>query len=545
MADFLYFVNTDIGTGGGDGSIGSPWDSLATAIADSGLIAAAVPGNNITIMCSGAANDNITSQIVWNGNHTMDTMLVLGTGASAESMQASNYTLASTDSTVIRFASGCVGDRVKFQGLQFDCATTGSNAVEVIEVSGTSPGAPAIRVHNCRFRINQGSTGTAVCILHGDDDSNDNIHVNNIIEFTGAGTGLKWAIRCSANGASAKLYNSIVADNNTGGGGSEGAFQFRDGSAIKNSAFVKIDDAFQSGGGTIAVSNNLSDDGSGDSGFTDVPDWDVYYTDVDNGDFTLAPSSPAATNGVNVAAENGDGPDGLTLGITTGIDGVTERGGTWEIGPEAIFDAVPPTINNIDGDNAVNQYQSAVVSLTAFTETITAATLNSVACVIIDSDPIDDEITIRVPGTLASGTYDLFISGATESDTLNGVSYTQTHPYAAPPPGAYDSNSIWVGSTFPADTFFREIDAFDFLTFGNGFTGWGDAPTQNNIMDYIVAPPGYEGSDSAALELLGPDGTLSSFVINVTVTGGDIIVGNGGLIGPLVTNLVKPLVDKI
>ncbi|MDX1559723.1 MAG: Ig-like domain-containing protein [Marinobacter sp.] len=173
-----------------------------------------------------------------------------------------------------------------------------------------------------------------------------------------------------------------------------------------------------------------------------------------------------------------------------------------------------PTITNIDTDNAVNQYQQAIANVSGFTETITSVTLGGAACTVPENDPTDDQITVGVPGSLATGTYDLVISGATETDTLTGVSYTQTHARPAFD-GLVDSNSILSGQSYTAETYFRFVTSFSNGTLD---TAAGDAAEwAGDIADYYTPNEGFTGDDTASIEFLYADGTTSA-TVGVTIT---------------------------
>lgn len=178
------------------------------------------------------------------------------------------------------------------------------------------------------------------------------------------------------------------------------------------------------------------------------------------------------------------------------------------------IDGGVPSITNINTDNTVDQYESVTVNLSNFTETITSVILGGTACTISEADPSDDAITVRVPGSLATGTYDLVVSGATETATLTGVSYTQTHARPAFD-GLVDSNSILSGQTYTANTYFRFVTSFSNGTLD---TSAGDAGEwANDIADYYTPDGGFTGDDTASIEFLYSDGTTSG-TVPVTVT---------------------------
>ncbi|WP_375191809.1 hypothetical protein [Marinobacter sp.] len=211
----------------------------------------------------------------------------------------------------------------------------------------------------------------------------------------------------------------------------------------------------------------------------------------------------------------------VSIAFTANGSGVVEISGAvvstfWYLNA-AIFDytvSSGPTITNIDTDNAVNQYQQAVVNVSDFTETITSVTLGGVACTVPENDPTDNQITVGVPGSLITGTYDLVISGATETDTLTGVSYTQTHARPAFD-GLVDSNSILNGQSYTPDTYFRFVTSFSNGTLD---LAAGDAAEwAGDIADYYTPNAGFTGDDTASIEFLYSDGTTSA-AVPVTIT---------------------------
>lgn len=191
-----------------------------------------------------------------------------------------------------------------------------------------------------------------------------------------------------------------------------------------------------------------------------------------------------------------------------------------------------PTINNVDGDNAVNQYQQAIVDVSGFTEGITTATLGGVACTIPENDPADDQITVGMPGTgLATGTYDLVISGSTESDTISGISYTVTHEFTTPYEPV-DSNSLFADQLLTSDSYHRIVTPPS-----NGTLDTATAESQslwgNDVDDIYTPDEGFTGDDTVRLEILYSDGTTSQWTATITVEEPDTV-------GPVVQSVAVP-----
>lgn len=172
------------------------------------------------------------------------------------------------------------------------------------------------------------------------------------------------------------------------------------------------------------------------------------------------------------------------------------------------------SIGTVDTDDAVNQYQQSVtIPLTNFSEEITAVTLNSETCA-IQSQVIATSVTVDFPGNLATGTYTLSVSGATESATKS-IDYTQTHPYTSPV-GAVDSNSLFSSPVLiTAGTYHRIVSGPS-----NGTLDAAGAESgslwANDVADIYTPNEGFTGTDSVQIEVLFDDGTTDT--INATIT---------------------------
>ena len=174
-----------------------------------------------------------------------------------------------------------------------------------------------------------------------------------------------------------------------------------------------------------------------------------------------------------------------------------------------------PAVLAVDSDNAVDQYQLVLVDVSGFTETITSVTLGGEACDIAENDPTDDLIQVRMPGNLATGTYSLIVSGATETATISGISYTKTHPYTSPV-GAVDSNSLFSSPVLiTAGTYHRIVSGPS-----NGTLDVATAEAQglwaNDVADIYTPDAGFTGDDVVVIEVLFDDGTTDT--INATIT---------------------------
>ena len=196
--------------------------------------------------------------------------------------------------------------------------------------------------------------------------------------------------------------------------------------------------------------------------------------------------------------------------ITGGISGADLQ--TGYIGP---FVGAPAVVS-VDSDNAVNQYQLVFVDVSGFTESISSVTLNGVDCVVTENDPTDDQIQVRVPGTLATGTYTMVVSGATETATITGVDYTQIAPFTSPV-GDVDSNSGFSSPIKITPGTFHWIESGP----SNGTLDSARAEAEglwaNDITDIYTPNVGFTGEDFIVFGLLFDDGTTDTITATITV----------------------------
>lgn len=195
-----------------------------------------------------------------------------------------------------------------------------------------------------------------------------------------------------------------------------------------------------------------------------------------------------------------------------------------------LYTADSPQILSVGGDNAVTQYErNVVISLLGFGEAIASVTFGGVECQIV-SQVLGARVVVNMPGHLATGLYEVSVSGAIESATISGVSYTQTHPIEVPAgitvggSGA-DSNSIWQGQGWmPGDqpVYWSGPALPAGWSFIAPVTGWANAPTLQDIRDYIQAPAGFEGTETFAFSRLYADGTVVTWNADVTVSDGSV-----------------------
>lgn len=173
------------------------------------------------------------------------------------------------------------------------------------------------------------------------------------------------------------------------------------------------------------------------------------------------------------------------------------------------------SLGTVDTDDAVNQYQQSVtIPLTNFSEEITAVTLDAETCA-IQSQVIGTSVTVDFPGNLATGTYTLSVSGATESATKS-IDYTQTHPYTSPV-GDVDEDSLFSSPTkITAGTYHRIVSGPS-----NGTLDAATAEAQslwgNDNADIYTPDAGFTGDDLIVIEVLFDDGTTGTIDATITV----------------------------
>jgi hypothetical protein len=204
------------------------------------------------------------------------------------------------------------------------------------------------------------------------------------------------------------------------------------------------------------------------------------------------------------------------------------------------------TITNLDTDNSVTTYQQANASgVSGFGGPITSGSFGGEAVTIIDGDweANSGVVSLRVPGNLATGTYDLVLSDGTDSATSSGVTFTQTHPRPALY-GLVDSNSILTGQKITEGTRFRFV-----TTFSNGTLNLsaGDADQwANEIGDYYTPDTGFTGDDVAVLERIYDDATTVQYSVTIRVgDNGTIIVVSSRRIGtrPSIRSAIRSAVS--
>lgn len=183
-------------------------------------------------------------------------------------------------------------------------------------------------------------------------------------------------------------------------------------------------------------------------------------------------------------------------------------------------------IGNLNTDNSVTTYQQANANgVSGFGGPITSGTLGGEAVTIIDGDWQSNGgvVSLRVPGNLATGTYDLVLSDGTDSATLSGVTFTQEYPYEAPY-GLVDSNSDWAGQVLTEGSRWKVTTEFTNITY-DYVTGAAETPPfGNDINDHAEADVGYSGDDSQERQVIYGDGATATYTVSVSVGEGGIDV---------------------
>jgi hypothetical protein len=196
----------------------------------------------------------------------------------------------------------------------------------------------------------------------------------------------------------------------------------------------------------------------------------------------------------------------LNLGYITGS--------TVEMGYTGAY-AGGPTINNINTNNTGDQYQQVTATISGFAGDITGFTVGAANGVVVDGTVAGGTVTLRLPGDLATGTYNARVFNGTES-ALISFAFTQTHSYTSPY-GLVDSNSIFNGQVLTDNSFHRVA-----VPFANGTLDAAGAEAGslwgNDLNDIYTPDAGYSGTDTATFEILYADGTTAQWVATVAVT---------------------------
>lgn len=185
-----------------------------------------------------------------------------------------------------------------------------------------------------------------------------------------------------------------------------------------------------------------------------------------------------------------------------------------------------PAILAVGINNTVTQYQNSVlVQIEEFTEAIVAVTLNGVACSIV-SQVVGVSVTVNLPGSVATGTQTVMVSGATESATRQ-VTYTKTHPIACPAngttiPGASDTDparALIFGVALDLAPYVSVGSLPTSLQFKSPHTGWTAGNINLPLNEVIEPASGAVDGDLApiSLSVLKSDGSVTNSTVNVRI----------------------------
>lgn len=185
-----------------------------------------------------------------------------------------------------------------------------------------------------------------------------------------------------------------------------------------------------------------------------------------------------------------------------------------------------PAILAVGINDTVTQYQNSVLVQTEeFTETIVAVTLNGAACSIV-SQVVGVSVTVNLPGSVATGTQTVMVSGATESATKQ-VTYTKTHPINCPTNGTMIPGA---SSTDPARSLIYGV-ALDLapyvsvgalpasLQFKSPHVAW-TAGNINLPLNEVLEPSGSAVDGEIAnlsLSVLKSDGSTVNTTLNIRI----------------------------
>lgn len=185
-----------------------------------------------------------------------------------------------------------------------------------------------------------------------------------------------------------------------------------------------------------------------------------------------------------------------------------------------------PTIVAVGVNDTLTQYQNAVIiQLDYFTESIVAVTIDGIACSIV-SQVIGYSVTVDLPGTVATGTKIVMVSGASENATKS-VTYTKTHLIACPANGTTIPGA---SSTDPARAliFGVALDLAPYVSVGSlptslqfksPHTGWTAGNINLPLNEVIEPASGAVDGDLApiSLSVLKSDGSVTTSTVNVRI----------------------------
>jgi len=373
MAEIVYYVDTDVVGGAGDGSSWSnAYASLnAAETARDGDIATA--GNTVTFLCRGATNAD-TAAVNING-WTTDADSYVKIEADPEDRHAgvwstSKYRISIADALAFQIGE----DYVTVDGLQIETSSANQAGQVPIIVNAQAATNNAVIISNCIVKGHNSGTYTQSGILFGDADTISyvfNCIIYNINTLSGS-RGI------TGQGATQSIYNCTVIG---------GEYGIRSSAATCNMKNCYLGgsgvEAYLRNVGTLNKNYCASSDGSADdTGANETTDANyIINVALDNDTFVDSTGNfHLAADGLSPLQGEGAAPGGAApLDYTTDIDGETIT--TWSIGADSI---VAGGVDVSVGSASLTKttYDASIKANVSFTADSSALTLNTYVAVI-------------------------------------------------------------------------------------------------------------------------------------------------------------------
>lgn len=332
MALITQYVNTDVASAGGDGSLGNPYKTLAEALTPFRL--AGSTSNAYRILCSGTAADPGVSGLgsAYSTDHTAWEFLttaanyieVVGNNTTGK-WNTSAYRIEVTNRAVVynQYAS-----HVRFYNVQGMVKSTNAAAYIVFRLSTANNGNgvdavnPTFLFKNCISRKDPTSTAgdrvdglsNSICGL---GTQNGSLRIINHLHI-GSETGS--ASRAITDDANVWITNNQVVYNCTI---AKVNFGYELVSVAKNNLATGCNFGFIATG--AGSDYNATDDGNGVAGANSRPATAFQFVDSANGDYRLASNDTGAKNfGVDLS--------GLGIFTDDALGATRPSGAAWDIG---------------------------------------------------------------------------------------------------------------------------------------------------------------------------------------------------------------------
>lgn len=183
--------------------------------------------------------------------------------------------------------------------------------------------------------------------------------------------------------------------------------------------------------------------------------------------------------------------------------------------------ATSATISNLNTNNNVSTYQQVNANgVSGFTGQVVSGTLGGQPVSIINGDWQSNSgvVSLRVPGNLTTGSYDLVLSDGTNTATLSSVSFTQTHPFEAPYK-LVDSNSLSSDQKWTSGSYVRVVTQPSHGVLNTSRADWLEV----NVNEVYTPNIGYTGKDTIVLEIIYSDGATDTWFVTLTIGDGVIV----------------------